>query len=375
MSIGSTIKKLRISKKLTQEELASHLGITSKAVSQWECDRTSPDISQIPALCNFFHISADELLNINLQKCNEEKQQILHQYYELSRKGFMKESWKLLQDGIAKFPNDYTIMIHLSSCGEILCKFSDYSREEKDLIRNKCAEYCKKILEGCTNDLTRHSATSKLCTFYAENGETKKAEELAGKMPIMVLSQEFLFSKIYKGTKNKDAKQRLKSNLLQFFINSFESNCKLDSGENLYSPDEMETLREKKIAILELLFENGDYGFYSGELSDFYEASARYYASTGDVNNTLERLEKAANMAIDFIMFMQGDSLTHTSLFLKGMVKKTSNVSLTTSDNQALLILKNMERKEYDIVRQTEKYKHISDMLKPYIEINLWIKI
>ena len=52
MSIGTTIKKLRIARKLTQEELASHLGITSKAVSQWECDRTSPDISQ-----SLFHAS------------------------------------------------------------------------------------------------------------------------------------------------------------------------------------------------------------------------------------------------------------------------------------------------------------------------------
>lgn len=61
MSIGATIKQLRIARKSTQEELASHLGITSKAVSQCECDRTSPDISQIPALCNFFQISADQL--------------------------------------------------------------------------------------------------------------------------------------------------------------------------------------------------------------------------------------------------------------------------------------------------------------------------
>ena len=73
MSIGETIKKLRTAKKLTQEELASLLGITSKAVSQWECNRTSPDISQIPALCNFFQISADQLLNINLPKSEEEK--------------------------------------------------------------------------------------------------------------------------------------------------------------------------------------------------------------------------------------------------------------------------------------------------------------
>ena len=201
MSIGATIKQLRISRKLTQEELASHLGITSKAVSQWECDRTSPDISQIPALCNFFQISADQLLNINLPKSEEEKQEILHKYYELMRKGHIKESWAILQEGIRKFPNDYSIMIHLSFCGDRMCKFSEITHEEKDSIRHQCTEYCKRILDGCTDDFIRHAAVSNLCTYYAEKGEIHKAEELAGKMPVMVMSQDFLFANIYKGNK------------------------------------------------------------------------------------------------------------------------------------------------------------------------------
>ncbi len=371
MSIGSTIKQLRIARKITQEELASQLGITSKAVSQWECDRTSPDISQIPALCNFFQISADQLLSINLPKFNELKQKLLHQYYELSRKGFLKEGWELLQDGIAKFPNDYTIMIHLSICGDRLCKFTEYSREEKDAIRNKCAEYCKRILDGCTDDLTRHAATSMLCTFYSENGEIQKAEELAGKMPFIGTSQEFLLSNIYKGVKKKEANQRVKQLLLNNLLQRFESNCKLDSEKSLYSPEEMAALRDKKIALLELLFEDEDYGFFSAGLSDFHEASARHNASTGNIDIALDHLEKAANLAIKFITLMQGDSFTHTSVFLKGMVEKSSNVSLNCGDNQAAIILKNMKCKEYNIIRETERFKSISTMLEPYIDIIL----
>ena len=371
MSIGATIKQLRIARKLTQEELASHLGITSKAVSQWECDRTSPDISQIPALCNFFQISADQLLNINLPKSEEEKQDILHRYYDLSRKGYLKEGWQLLQEGIAKFPNDYSIMIHLSLCGDRLCKFSKIAYNEKASIRHQCAEYCKRILEGCTDDFIRHTAVSNLCTYYAENGEVHKAEELAGKMPVMVMSQDFLFADIYNGTKKNEANQRLKSNLLQFMLKRFDLNYTLDSGERLYSSDDLDALREKKIALLELLFEEGDYGFYSSGLSDFYEKSARHYATVGNTERSLECLEKSVHLAIDFIAFMQKDAFTHTSLFLKGMVELSRNVSLNSEDNQAMLILKNMERKEYAIVRETEKFKCFSDMLKPYIQIKL----
>ena len=371
MSIGSTIKQLRIARKITQEQLASNLGITSKAVSQWECDRTSPDISQIPALCNFFQISADQLLNISLPKSEEEKQEILHRYYELSRKGHIKECWAILQDGISKFPNDYSMMIHLSICGDRMCKFSEITHEEKDSIRHQCAEYCKRILDGCTDDFIRHAAVSDLCTYYAEKGEIHKAEELAGKMPVMVMSQDFLFANIYKGTKKNEANQRLKYDLLQFFLKKFDSNYKLDSGERLYSSDDLDALREKKIALLELLFEDGDFGFYSGGLSDFYEESARHYATAGNTEKALECLEKSVHLAIDFITFMQKETFAHTSLFLKGMVEQSRNVSLNSEDNQAMVILKNMDRKEYDVVRENERFRYISNMLKPYIEINL----
>lgn len=371
MSIGTTIKQLRISRKLTQEQLASNLGITSKAISQWECDRTSPDISQIPALCNFFQISADQLLNISLPKSEEEKQAILHQYYKLSRKGYIMEGWKVLKEGISKFPNDYSIMIHLSICGETLCEFSELTQDEKKSIRHQCAEYCKRILDGCTDDFIRHAAVSSLCTYYAEQGEINKAEKLARKMPVMVMSQDFLFANIYKGAKKNEANQRLKSNLLQFMLKRFDLNCNIDSEDRLYSQDELNVLREKKIALIELLFENGDFGFYSGGLSEFYEESARYYLSEGNFEKALACLEKATHLAIDFVTFMQKDTFTHTSLFLKGMVEKSSNVALNSSDNQAALILKNMERKEYDTVRENEKFRYISDMLKPYIKINL----
>ncbi len=37
-SIGQNIKRLRRERDITQESLAEYLGITSQAVSGWECD-------------------------------------------------------------------------------------------------------------------------------------------------------------------------------------------------------------------------------------------------------------------------------------------------------------------------------------------------
>ncbi len=67
-SIGKRIAKYRKDKKLTQEELAATLGVSSQAVSKWENDTSCPDISLLPQLCKELGITADELLTGKSEK-------------------------------------------------------------------------------------------------------------------------------------------------------------------------------------------------------------------------------------------------------------------------------------------------------------------
>lgn len=69
-TIGSRISKYRKEKGMTQEELASRLGVSSQAVSKWENDLSCPDISLLPALCQALGVTSDELLT---GKCSEVK--------------------------------------------------------------------------------------------------------------------------------------------------------------------------------------------------------------------------------------------------------------------------------------------------------------
>ena len=62
MTIGKRIALLRKEKGLTQEELASHMGVSPQAVSKWENDQTCPDISALPKLARLFDVTVDELL-------------------------------------------------------------------------------------------------------------------------------------------------------------------------------------------------------------------------------------------------------------------------------------------------------------------------
>ena len=63
IKIGNFISECRKNKKMTQEQLAEKLGVTSKSVSRWENGNTMPDYSLLKDLCNELDINVNELLS------------------------------------------------------------------------------------------------------------------------------------------------------------------------------------------------------------------------------------------------------------------------------------------------------------------------
>lgn len=66
--IAKIIKEKRKEKGFTQDELASKINVTEKAVSRWETGRGTPDISLLIPLSEVLGISVSELLNGKVDK-------------------------------------------------------------------------------------------------------------------------------------------------------------------------------------------------------------------------------------------------------------------------------------------------------------------
>lgn len=65
MEFGNKILTLRKQHHLTQEKLASEMGISIAAVSKWETGNAMPDLVMLCALADFFQVTTDELLGRN----------------------------------------------------------------------------------------------------------------------------------------------------------------------------------------------------------------------------------------------------------------------------------------------------------------------
>mgnify|MGYP001187637283 CR=1 FL=1 len=58
------LRELRINKKLTQQDMANHLGISRQGYAKYENDQSEPDYKTIKILASFFNVSADYLLGL-----------------------------------------------------------------------------------------------------------------------------------------------------------------------------------------------------------------------------------------------------------------------------------------------------------------------
>lgn len=72
-NLGAVIRKHRIAKGLTQEELGSKVYVSKQAVSKWETGKAMPDIEMVRKLCNILEINNDEILGGSIEDARKNR--------------------------------------------------------------------------------------------------------------------------------------------------------------------------------------------------------------------------------------------------------------------------------------------------------------
>ena len=62
MEIGKKLKEARLNRDLTQEVIAEKLNVSRQIISNWENEKSYPDIISVIELSNLYSISLDDLL-------------------------------------------------------------------------------------------------------------------------------------------------------------------------------------------------------------------------------------------------------------------------------------------------------------------------
>ena len=137
LKLGENLKKRRIENGLTQEQLAEVFGISPQAVSRWENNSAYPDIALLPVIANYFDITTDELLGVDIERKQQEINKIIEHNASLRSKGKSKESISFLREKIILYPKSADISYQLAvSLYSDLCGNREKTEETLDEIIN-----------------------------------------------------------------------------------------------------------------------------------------------------------------------------------------------------------------------------------------------
>ena len=140
LKLAENIRLFRKNKKMTQEQLAEALGVTVGAVSKWESAMTTPEISMIMCLAEFFDTSVDVLLGYHLQ--NKSLPQIMEELKELRQQKEYDEAISLGEKSMQKYPNYFDLVYETA-----LCYLSKCSNKQGREASGRCIELLQRSKE------------------------------------------------------------------------------------------------------------------------------------------------------------------------------------------------------------------------------------
>lgn len=365
MSIGTNIRRLRRERDITQEQLADFLGISSRAVSQWETDRTAPDISQLPALASIFEVSADVILGIDPDTKTKRIEELCEKEHELSKSGEKAAALAVVEEGLREFPDSFALMQRYASLIWRERCIKNPAGAEWESREKRAVSYVEKILTGCRESKLRDKALLLAALWYPKLGRAAEAEELVNTHASAHTSGELL-EHIYTGHRYIEQVQvNLSSRLIHAVgldIGHLAA-AQYEDGTLVYTVEEQIRLHEKTVALIQLMFEDGDYGYASQFIAIAYEKMMRLYANGQDAENALRCFAEMARHAVLFDTYTPGEK--HTSLCVRGM--KTSGIIQNDEHNMSFAYLTKYtdpEEHKYDFIRKEPAYLEVLEILR-----------
>ena len=355
-NFGEKMKNLRKKRDLTQEQLAEHLGVSFQAVSKWETNAAYPDISLFPVIANFYGVTTDELLGVDITKANEKQEEYLKSTWDLSQQWKLVEMVELARKACLEFPGNLRMLENLSWC--LQQSSGMMSKENLD----EAIDIAKKILAESTDTMQRHRATVRMCYCYDLKGDKEKALEYANQLPSLAQTREFLSGRLnlHKGKQQIEYSQ---SCILLYVRALMEvmieyADVEYANSENTLSHAEKITLLQNILTIHKTIYgdklcdQNFDAYTLNMDIADVY-------LRMDDKNNALDYIEKAYACAEEFRKYDDGDN--YQSLLLKNIESLPhSHWSRSAFED----MLDRLGNKNYEAIRNDPQFVAILEKIK-----------
>ncbi len=185
--LSENLRKFRIEKNLTQEDVAQYLSVTAQSVSTWERGDCYPDITLLPALANIFDTSIDLLVGMDVIRAERTRNAIHSKATDFQRSGDYQASERVYRDALRIYPNKPGMILGLAGALALQGK------------TDEAIDCMERGLPLSVNEKQKATMRAVLCFLYLRRGDAGKAGALASTLPHTRESREVIAPLITKG--------------------------------------------------------------------------------------------------------------------------------------------------------------------------------
>ncbi|MBR5426788.1 MAG: helix-turn-helix transcriptional regulator [Clostridia bacterium] len=292
--LSENIRSLRKQRKLTQEQLAEVLGVTTGAVYKWEAGLSVPDIALIVEMADFFDTSVDALLGYEMKDNRVDATvQRLREYRRKKDREGLAEAEKALK----RYPHSFLIV---KESAAIYRAFGIESKDKAMLRRAlELLEQSRLLLDQNTDpEINEQTVCEKIAETYLGLNEVDKGIELMKQSNAGGLFS----SKIGNTLAQIDRAEEATPYLSEAMAKLTADLCNIVSGYmNVFGQRRdfasAEAILNWGVDVLTGLRKDGKPNFFDKVSSAFLSAKARVEFELGDADAARESLIKAKQYA------------------------------------------------------------------------------
>ena len=351
MELDKRILSLRTEKGYTQERLAGMLGVSTAAVSKWECSSAYPDITLLPKIAGVFNVSVDYLLGYDLTS-NKTISEIVSEANNLHKELKGDEAERLINQTLARYPNNLQLTFELARHRFINAR--DKKKAERSKLLSEAAEGFCYVADHDDNKARRDWSLNYLTSISMIKNNYDKAEEYNNRLLITkglyprATSAVILLNKSHDENALRALEEGIYGCLVELtMLLPWITEYYLEAGD--YDSIVKENLRAVRV-----YEEFTDCGWIYNELACCYEILAFAYANKKEYEKCLDYLEKACDSALIY------DSLDN-SLNYK-VCDDPNDICFEEKLQSSLSMyraLTSSDRDIYSPIHETERYKVI----------------
>lgn len=366
IKIGAIIKRLRTENNITQDTLATAIGVTPQAISRWESEGGYPDIELLPALADFFSVSTDELLGYKLSQREEEIASIKKEISRLAEVGTTHERIAFARNAFARYPADFEIKVNLAVClYHLWC-----DTQNTELIK-EIETLCSSVVNECKDEDTRYRAILCLTNIYKGTKQAEKALQTVNLLTPMKYCREFVKSSGI-GDGNTEVYIQDEIDKLTDCLGTAIANYPLSDD----LPNDPSTW-DKKIEMLNIsnqlyqMIYGDNLMFYHVRLSWNYWLISTYQMAQGKRDEALGSLEKMCYHAVEYDKsYINHHGKFYTSILTDKLIypEPGKDFHEFTEHTGCYRMLEKLKNNRYDCVRQDSRFVSITKRLDQYAQ-------